>query len=266
MTRAVAWGGRLVLVAIALAWALSLLAGYDPVADVAPARASLLPGPGGPLGTDHMGRSVAWRLLTATQAFVGPGLLASLVALAVGLPGGALAGYLGGPVALGVRYAWTVVGALPRLVLVLLACSIYGAEAQVLAVAAGVSFGPALGEAVEARLAELRGREFVLATRAHGVSAARTLAWHLLWVGCRALVLRQLLFLLAFVLVLETSLSYIGGFGIEEPTPSWGNMLAFEFGVHDGNPWAWAAPALATWLGTAAAIGVASTLRERGRG
>ena len=266
MTRLVGWSGRVLLGLVLLAWLASLLSGYDPVADVDPSRASLGAGAAGPLGTDHLGRSVAWRLLLATQAFVGPGLLAASVALALGLPGGALAGYLGGPSAQLVRYLWAVLGALPRLVLVLLACSIYGAEPQVLAASAGLSFAPALGEAVEARLAELRGREFVLATRAHGVSAARTLGWHLLWVGCRALVLRQLLFLLAFVLVLETSLSYIGGFGIEEPAPSWGNMLAFEFGVHGGNPWAWAAPAAATWLTAAAAIGVASTLRERGRG
>ena len=164
MTRLVGWSGRVLLGLVLLAWLASLLSGYDPVADVDPSRASLGAGAAGPLGTDHLGRSVAWRLLLATQAFVGPGLLAASVALALGLPGGALAGYLGGPSAQLVRYLWAVLGALPRLVLVLLACSIYGAEPQVLAASAGLSFAPALGEAVEARLAELRGREFVLAT------------------------------------------------------------------------------------------------------
>jgi len=264
MSRLGARLGQAVLLAVLLCWLLSLVSGYDVIADVTPARAGLHPSAQALLGTDHMGRSVAWRLVTASRAFVGPGLLAMAVALALGLPAGALAGYLGGPVAGVVRYLWAVVSAVPRFVLVLLACSIYGSEPHVLAVAAGLSFAPGLGEALTTRIEALRSREFVLATRAHGVSAARTLAWHLLWLACRALILRQLLYLLAFYLVLETSLSYVGGFGIEEPQPSWGNMLAFEFGIHGGNPAAWAAPALAIWLTVAAAIGVASTLRERG--
>lgn len=265
MTRLVAASGRIVLAMVLLTWVVSLIAGYDVVADVHPDLAGLHPGTASLLGTDHMGRSVAWRLVTASQAFVGPGLVAAAVSLLLGVPTGALSGYLGGWSAGIIRYLWAVVASVPRFVLVLLACAIYGSDPSVLAVVAGLAFAPGLGEAVHTRICELRGREFVLATRAHGVSPLRTVAWHLLWVGCRALVLRQVLYLFAFVLVLETSLSYIGGFGIEEPRPSWGNMLAFEFGVHDGNPWAWAAPALAIWLTLAAAIGVASTLRERGR-
>lgn len=266
MKALIAYSGRLVLGLVLLAWLVSLVSGYDVVADVDPSRAGLHPGSQAALGTDHMGRSVAWRLITASQAFVGPGMLAATVAVLLGVPTGALSGYRGGLTAGVVRYAWAVIAAVPRFILVLLACAIYGSEPQVLAIAAGVAFSPGLGEVVHTRITELRGREFVLATRAHGVGPVRTVAWHLLWVGCRALVMRQLLFLLAFVLVLETSLSYIGGFGIEEPQPSWGNMLAFEFGVHEGNPWAWAAPAMAIWLTVGAAIGVASTLQERGRG
>jgi len=258
--------GGLFLALVALAWVVSLAVGFDVVADVDPGRASVGPGPDAWLGTDHLGRDVAWRLVTGSEAFVGPGFIASAVALLLGLPGGALAGYLGGRTAGTVRYLFAVIGALPRFVLVLLACTIYGSDPVVLAVAAGIAFAPGLGHAVEARIASLRSREFVLATRAHGVGALRTLAWHLLWVNCRALVARQILFLLSFVLVLETTLSYIGGFGIEEPQPSWGNMLAFEFGVMDGNPLAWLAPAAAIWLTVAASLSVASGLQERGRG
>lgn len=265
MSTRVARLGAVLLALVLLAWIFSLVAGFDVVADVNPARANEGPSAAAWLGTDHMGRDVAWRLVTASEAFVGPGLLAGMVAMLLGLPTGALSGYLGGPTAAAVRYAYAVVAALPRFVLVLLACAIYGSEAVVLAVAAGVAFAPGLGEAVHARIEELRSREFVLATRAHGVGALWTLGFHLLWIGCRALVARQVLHVFAFVLVLETTLSYIGAFGIEEPQPSWGNMLAFEFGVHDGNPWAWAAPALAIWATVAATQAVASGLQERGR-
>lgn len=266
MKRLVLGLSLLFLALVGVAWCTSVVVGFDVVADVDPSRANLGPGPDAWLGTDHLGRDVAWRLITGSEAFVGPGLVAAGVALCLGLPSGALAGYLGGITAGVVRYLHAIIGALPRFVLVLLACTIYGSEPMVLAIAAGVAFAPGLGQAVEARIADLRSREFVLATRAHGVSALRTLAWHLLWVNGRTLVARQVLYLLSFVLVLETTLSYIGGFGIEEPQPSWGNMLAFEFGVTDGNPWAWLAPAAAIWLTVAATLSVASSLEEPGRG
>ena len=90
--------------------------------------------------------------------------------------------------------------------------------------------------------------EFVTALRAHGVGDGRILLWHVLWVNVRGLLVRQVLNTFGFFLVVETTLSYFGGFGVQEPTPSWGNMLAFEFGIPDGNPAAWLAPAAAIWL------------------
>lgn len=258
--------GGLLLGAVLVAWATSLVAGFDVVADVDPGAASRPPSAEAWLGTDHMGRDVFWRLVTASEAFVGPGLLACAVSVLTGLPAGALSGYRGGPVAQSLRYAFTVLASVPRFVLVLLACAIYGNEPVVLAVAAGVAWAPTLGEAVHSRIETLRSADFVIAARAHGVSGPAILAWHLLWVNCRRLVGRHLLASFGYFLFLETTLSFIGGFGIEEPMPSWGNMLAFEFRVPGGNPWAWAAPALATWATILATAMAGEALAERGRG
>ncbi|MDP6935181.1 MAG: ABC transporter permease subunit, partial [Myxococcota bacterium] len=164
------------------------------------------------------------------------------------------------------RYLFAVVSSLPRFVLVLLVCSIYGAEPHVLAIATGASYAPQLGDAIHSRIMELTQADFVMAARAHGFSNLDIVLRQLLWVNCRHLAARHLLYLFGYYLLLETTLSYIGGFGIEEPQPSWGNMLAFEFGVHDGNLWAILAPALATWFTILAAILAAEGLQERGRG
>lgn len=239
--------GHFVLGALALAWVGAALCGYDVVADVHPADASLGPAADRWLGTDHMGRDVAWRLLVGTASFVPPGILAAAVAGLAGGTAGAAAGWFGGAVEAAVRYALSVVASVPRLVLVLLACSILSSSPWVLGAAAGVAYAPALGEAVYTRIEGLRRAEFVLAARAHGLADTRILFHHLLWVNCRGLVARHLLQAFGFFLVLESTLSYLGGFGVQEPTPSWGNMLAFEFGVVEGNPLAWAAPALAIW-------------------
>lgn len=258
--------GLALLTVLAVAWLLALGAPYDVVADVDPSRASLGPSSADWLGTDHLGRDVAWRLLLGSRAFVAPGLLTALLAGGLGGLAGALAGWFGGPVSSVVRYGFTVGGSVPRLVLVLLAGAIFGPDTLVLAMATGLACAPAVGEAVTARLEELRRAEFVLALRAHGIPDARILLYHLLWVNTRGLIARHVLQAFGFFLVVETTLSYLGGFGVQEPTPSWGNMLAFEFGVPDGNLYAWLAPAVAIWLGIGAAalLGQDVELREGG--
>lgn len=262
--RPVARLGAALLGGVALAWLLALVLPYDLVTDVDPARASLGPTAAHWLGTDHLGRDVLHRLLLGSHAFVGPGLLAAFTAGLLGGLGGTLAGWHGGPAALALRYAATVVASIPRFVLVLLAGAIFGADTTILALATGVACAPALVDALHARLEALRRAEFVLALRAHGVPDRRILLHHLVWVNGRGLVARELLSTFGFFLVVETTLSYFGGFGVQEPAPSWGNMLAFEFGISDGNPLAWLAPAAATWaaiLGTAL-VGQALGLRE----
>ncbi|MFZ5475512.1 MAG: ABC transporter permease [Myxococcota bacterium] len=230
------------------AWVLSWVSGYDVKTDVHPDRVHAGPSAEHWLGTDKLGRDVFWRLVTASRAFVPTGALAATVAGALGVGAGAIAGWFGGVPAALVRYVLGVVATVPRFVLVLLACAITGGDTWALAVASGVAYAPTLGEAVFARLEGLRRAEFVLAARAHGLSDARILGHHLLWVSCRGLVARHLCGAFGYFLLLETTLSYLGSFGVQEPTPSWGNMLALEFGQYEGNAWAWIAPVAAIWI------------------
>ena len=243
-------------------WLVSLVVGYDVVADVDPGRAGVLPSMEHWLGCDHLGRDVLWRMVTASEAFVGPGLLACGVCLLLSLTLGGLAGWLGGSAAGLLRYLFSVIASLPRFVLVLLVCAINGDDPVVLALAVALAYTPVLGEAIVGRIASLRSAEFVLAAQAHGISDTAVLIRELLWSNCRALVGRHLLYLFGYYLVLETTLSYIGDFGVEEPQPSWGNMLAFEFGITDGNTLAWLAPALAIWATVLAATLLAQQLDE----
>lgn len=250
------------LAAPMLAVLITRLHGYDPTTDVDSSRASVGPSAAHWLGTDHLGRDVAWRVVAASEAFVAPALGACLVAFVLGVGGGAVAGWFGGPIASAIRYAFTVVSSLPRFVIILLACAVYGNHPAVLSLIAGVAYVPTVGEAVFTRIEAFRSAEFVLAAEAHGVHPLRVLLYHLLWVSGRKLVARHLLHLFGYFVVLETTLSYIGGFGVAEPQPSWGNMLAFEWGMRDGNPWAARAPAVALWLVVLSAAVLAEALGE----
>lgn len=242
------------LAVVALMWLVSLLSGYDVISDVHVEVARAGPSAEHWLGTDKLGRDVLWRLVTASESFFGPGLLAAAVALLVGVPGGALAGWTGGTVGQLLRYGFSVVDAVPRFILVLLACAIYGNSVWLIALVAGLAYAPSLGEDLYNRIQGFRKAEFVLAAEAHGVHPLRTLVWHLLWVNCRRLVSRHAVQLFAYFLLLETTLSFLGGlenaasFGVAQPDPSWGNMIAFEWREPDVNPWASWAPGIALWL------------------
>jgi peptide/nickel transport system permease protein len=238
--------GAAVLLGVVLVAILAPLGGYPVGADVDPTARSLGPSLAHWLGTDHLGRDVFWRLLLASRAFVGPGLLACAVAAVVGVPLGAVAGWSGGWVAMAIRIPLGSVAAIPRVILVLLGCAIYGNGPLQLAFIAGLSIAPSLAEAVHERIERLRLEEFVLASRAHGLSDLHVLAVHLVGLACGRTIARHLFEAFGAFVVLECTLSYLGGFGVQEPLPSWGNMLAFEWGRDVGA--SVLAPGLALWL------------------
>ncbi len=240
------------LAAIVLAALLSPLAGYPVGADVDPGARALGPSWAHPLGTDHLGRDIFWRWLLAARAFVGPGLLACLLTGVGGVSLGATAGWLGGAAEAAIRFLLGSVASIPRLVLVLLICTIYGAGLPQLAVAAGLAGIPAVAAVVLARIEQLRSAEFVRASIAHGVPSSRLLFAHLVGAACGRGVARQLFATFGSFVVLECTLSYLGGLGVPEPTPSWGNMLVFDWGR--GTSLAMVVPALSIWATVAASV------------
>jgi ABC-type dipeptide/oligopeptide/nickel transport system permease subunit len=197
------------------------------------------------LGTDRLGRDVFWRLLLAAQVFVAPGVLSAALAMSLAVPLGALAGWSGGGLARAVFILLGAVASVPQLVLVLMCGTIFGHDPAVLAISAGVSATPALARAVAERIERLRVEEFVLASRAHGLSTARILLLHLVAIASGRAIARHLVGVFGAFMVLECTLSYLGNFGVQEPTPSWGNMLTFQW----GRPISWSilAPGLAIW-------------------
>lgn len=252
--------GTLILVIVMALAIVTPWSGYELLTDVHPEAAHLAPSVAHWLGTDHLGRDVAWRLAFASRAFVGPGLLAAAFAAALGILGGALAGYLGGHVEGLVRYAYAVIDAIPRFLMVLLVGTIYGDSPSILAAVVGVSYAPALGEALFSRISSLRRAEFVRAGLAYGLSDGRILWLHLVWTLSRGLIGSHLLGVFGYYVVLESALAYIGGFGVQEPYPSLGNMIAFEWGR--GQWLAFMAPATALWLVVASTRWVAAALED----
>jgi len=210
--------------------------------------ANMLAGPlteGHLFGTDYMGRDLQTRLILGIQAYFLPGLLSIVIALVLGAALGVLAGYRGGRSETAVTYVTNLVDALPRLVLMLLVIAAFKPGIYTIMVVLGLTSAPTVAMLVQGKILMLRQRNFIESAVALGISPARIILKHILWYNCRALLLIQATLGMAEAVLLETSLSYLG-FGVQEPTPSWGNMV--QAGANyllQGNFWVSTAPALA---------------------
>jgi peptide/nickel transport system permease protein len=200
------------------------------------------------LGTDHLGRDIFIRLAAGTTNVVFPGLLACMIASLVALPLAVYSGAMKSQLAGLLSLPLDIISAIPRFVFILLLCSIFSEDLLTLAIGCGFACAPSLGEAVRARIIQLRLKGHQLAYESHGISNTKILWFHFLWVGCRRLIGRELLGIFGLFTIIETSLSYLGHFGVQQPNPSWGNMLAFDWGDGRGSLLALWAPALAIWV------------------
>lgn len=239
--------GLLVAALVALSYLLGMF-GWLPHDPDDMDLANMLAGPltqGHLLGTDYMGRDLLTRLILGIQAYFLPGLLAIAIALALGAALGVLAGYRGGRSETAVTYVTNLVDALPRLVLMLLVIAAFKPGITTIMVVLGLTSAPTVAMLVKGKILMLKQRNFIESAVALGISPARIILKHILWYNCRALLLIQATLGMAEAVLLETSLSYLG-FGVQEPTPSWGNMV--QAGANyllQGNFWVSTAPALA---------------------
>lgn len=197
------------------------------------------------LGTDYMGRDLLTRLILGIQAYFVPGLLAIVIALGLGSLLGVLAGYRGGRAETAVTYFSNLIDSLPRLVLMLLVIAAFRPDIYTIMVVFGITTAPTVAMLVKSKVMMLKERNFIESAVALGLSPQVIIFRHILWYNCRALLLIQATIGMAEAVLLETSLSYLG-FGVQEPTPSWGNMV--QSGANylmQGDFWPSTAPALA---------------------
>src|SRR5215468_8573841 len=223
------------------------------------------------LGADRSGRDRFSRLLMATRYSLLVGPIGALLASALGVLIGVIAGYVGGWTDAVLMRAADVMLALPTLVLILAVRATFPpglppADAIKLLWTIFVM----LGWAEMARLArgltgELRQREYVVAAVSLGCSPARVIVRHILPGAALSLTAQALLILPDFLLA-ETALSFLG-VGLQEPEASWGSLLASVDGklFNRGHALAELSPALAIMLFVLGARLLGDGLGKEGR-
>jgi peptide/nickel transport system permease protein len=200
------------------------------------------------LGTDFVGRDLLSRIMLGTQAFFLPGLLSVSVSLVFGAFFGVLSGFWPERFGTAVGLFLQLLESLPKLVLILLVIALYRPDIYLILLVVGVTNIPAAAELLRARISVLKRKSYIEAALALGLPTWKVILKHVLWLHGRGLVLVQATIGMGEAILIETSLSYLG-FGVQEPRPSWGNMVALgKDYFFRGELWISTAPAMAILL------------------
>jgi peptide/nickel transport system permease protein len=175
------------------------------------------------LGTDSLGRDMLARLEMAGRVSLTVGCAAMVLSTIVGTVVGVLAGYYGGVVGSVLMRFVDAVLCFPSIFLLLaLAAFVQPTLLSITLIIAATGWME-VARQVEAQIRSLRDRDFAVAALALGASDRMIMFRELIPNAIAPIVVAATLNV-ARAILLESYISFLG-YGIQPPTPSWGNML-----------------------------------------
>ncbi|MDO4355506.1 MAG: ABC transporter permease subunit [Clostridia bacterium] len=219
-------------------------------------------------GSDEYGRDMLGRLIHGGRISLTVGAIAMIISTIIALFVGLTAGYFGGWVDHVLMRLADVFSAIPFYPIAVTLSYTIGtqlAESQrlyLIMVVLGVLSWMGLARLVRAQLLVEREKDFVLAARALGIKQGNIMWKHIL-PNVFNLVIVNITLGYASSLLTEAGLSFLG-FGVSQPTPSWGNMLtsAQSSVVIQYYWWRWFLPGLFVVLAALSANLIGDALRE----
>ncbi len=202
---------------------------------VPPGTTSLVPGTSITathwLGTDSLGRDLLVRTLKGGRVSLMVGLIATLVALFIGVSYGATAGYVGGRTDAFMMRLVDILYALPFMIFVILLTATlgefveqrFGNSIYVVFAAIGAVEWLTMSRIVRAQVQSLVRQEFVEAARSLGLPSWKIIARHILPNVLGPVIVYATLTVPA-VMLLEAGLSFLG-LGVQPPGTSWGTLI-----------------------------------------
>ncbi|HKZ69319.1 MAG TPA: ABC transporter permease [Anaerolineales bacterium] len=239
------------------------------------------------LGTDHLGRDYFSRILYAARITLTVAFTTVIGSVVIGATFGAVSGYYGGIVddvsMRLVEFMLTIpdlpillilssillqkpdILPIPDVVVNAAAALMYVSEREALQVLMVslvlMSFGwLGVARLMRGMALSIKTQDFVEASRALGVSSFNIIARHLIPNALAPIIVSASLALAGYIIT-EAILSFLG-FGIQDPTPTWGNMLGFAQSYMFQHPWLPLIPGLPMFICVLAFNFVGDGLRD----
>jgi peptide/nickel transport system permease protein len=211
--------GAYVVVAVLAPW----LAPHDPLHQD---YALILQGPSAahPLGTDELGRDVLSRLLHAARLDLPVAAMVTVLPCLLGTALGVVCGYLGGWLDAIVMRLSDLLQAFPMYILMIVLVFSLGPGVRSLLISFTVVGWVVYARLVRNEVLRIRETEYITAARTAGFRPPRVIVRHVLPNTLR----QTLIYLtsdLVFAVTALAAFSFLG-FGIQQPTPEWGSMIA----------------------------------------
>jgi peptide/nickel transport system permease protein len=257
-----------VLIILVLAVILVSFSPYDPEASDLSSRVEP-PSLQHPMGTDQLGRDLLTRVLYGGRISFFVALMVVVVTLVIGIPVGAISGFFGGPIDNLLMRITDVALTLPTLlVLILLSAIMREMELPLIernstitiALVIGILSWMTVARLLRASYLTIREMEFIEAAHAMGASNLRIIVKHILPNAVSPIIVQSTL-MLGFAIMLESGLSFLG-FGVQPPTPSWGNLLSNAQLHMTTYPWLAIFPGLMIFVAVIAINYIGDALRD----
>ena len=239
--RAAVWSGWF-LVAIAAVCFLSPWIAPYPYMEQNLAQSAMAPSSAHWLGTDLLGRDVLSRLLQGGMISLFVGLIATAVALVLGICYGVFAAEVGGRAEDFLMRGVDVVSTLPLTLIVILATVVFGQNLPMIFLAVGGVSWLTMARIIRNQTRELKGSQFVQAAESLGQSRWGIFRRHYLPNLAGTIAVCATL-TVPGVMLLEAFVSFLG-LGVKAPMTSWGLMIKEGADIMEECPWLLVSPSV----------------------
>lgn len=212
------------------------------------------------LGTDDLGRDVLSRLIHGGRVSLLAVVQTVLIAVALGIPLGLVAGFVGGRTDRIIMTVNDAVMSFPALLLAIAVVAALGPSLTNAMFAVGLVFAPRLLRIARGATLSVREETFIEASRSLGASPTFIVRRHVLR-NIRSPLIVEVTLLAGRAMLAEASLSFLG-LGAQYPDASWGAMLGRSFGFIERAPLLLVYPGLAIALTVWALNSLGDSLRD----
>ena len=177
-----------------------------------------------PFGTDNAGRDILSRIIFGTRLSLSLGLVVLGFAIGTGVPIGLVAGYIGGPISIGLMRVTDVFLSIPPLVIALTVSVALEPSLRNVMIALAVVWWPWYARLVYGEVLSVKEETYVEASRGIGASNRRIMFREIL-PNVLAPITVKFSLDMGYAIIIGAGLGFLG-LGAQPPTPEWGTMIS----------------------------------------